>query len=98
MRVALTPQIQEKQGLVSIDNQNWSNNQSYITSSKMFFFWGGGKESKFCKWDLLQSVKFCLTFLLPDPTPQDVDDEEEDDYIDELFCVACNKAFKSERA
>lgn len=61
------------------------------------FFWGGG-ESKFCKWDLLQSVKFCLTFLLPDPTPQDVEDEEEDDYIDELFCVACNKAFKSERA
>lgn len=33
-----------------------------------------------------------------DPTPQDVDDEEDDDYIDELFCVACNKAFKSERA
>lgn len=33
-----------------------------------------------------------------DPTPQDVEDEEEDDYIDELFCVACNKAFKSERA
>lgn len=65
----------------------------------MFFFGGeGGGELKFCKWDLLQSIKFCLTFLLPDPTTQDVEDEEDDDYIDELFCVACNKAFKSERA
>lgn len=33
-----------------------------------------------------------------DPTPEDVDDVEDDDYVDELFCVACNKAFKSERA
>ncbi|XP_062575627.1 dnaJ homolog subfamily C member 21-like [Saccostrea cucullata] len=26
------------------------------------------------------------------------DEEEEEDYVDELFCVACNKAFKSEKA
>ncbi|XP_048759985.2 dnaJ homolog subfamily C member 21-like isoform X2 [Ostrea edulis] len=26
------------------------------------------------------------------------EEEEDDDYIDELFCVACNKAFKSEKA
>lgn len=59
----------------------------------MFFFFGGDQHFV-CKLRLVCS----FTFFLPDPTPQDVDDEEDDDYIDELFCVACNKAFKSERA
>lgn len=62
----------------------------------MFFFLGGGGGNQHfvCKLRLVCS----FTFFLPDPTSQDVDDEEDDDYIDELFCVACNKAFKSERA
>lgn len=97
--IALTPQIQESKGWVASTIKIEVTIRVILTVVRCSFLAGrGGGELKFCKWDLLQSVKFCLTFLLPDPTTQDVEDEEDDDYIDELFCVACNKAFKSERA
>ena len=36
------------------------------------------------------------TLLLVDENS--CEDEEEEEYYDDLFCVACNKAFKSDKA
>lgn len=48
-------------------------------------------------FNIFNSYYLSLLFAT-DPETQYIDEEEEEeDFADELFCVACNKAFKNEK-